>query len=194
MAGFGLKLSESQGMAGFTGNSNEFAINPTYTSPIFAGDPVILNASGYIEEATGGADSVDFPIFGIFSGWRDASPTTTKGQMKSGYSTVWSGAAGFVNPRAIVSLPVGSLVRVTGADGGGYTQANTIGKLFGMDYLLGDSAFGESRSVLGAPATGAVTMPLLVHRLAEDPGNDWSSDQPVFLATVVRQQGTYTIA
>jgi hypothetical protein len=194
MAGFGLKLSESQGMAGFTGNSNEFAINPTNTSPIFPGDPVIMNASGYIEEATGGADSDDFTIFGIFSGWRDAAPATVKGQMNSGYSPVWTGAAGFTDPRAIVSLPVGSMVRVQGALGGGYSQTNTIGKLFGMDYILGDSTFGESRSVLGSPAAGVATMPLLVHRLAEDPGNGWSSDQPIFIATVVRQQGTYTIA
>lgn len=181
MAAMGLRLVRSQGMEGFSGNLNEFPIDPTNANSIFTGDPVILNA-GFVEEATGGAGNNDFDIVGVFMGCRFVG---VDGSYE--FRNHWDGGAGREQIFAHVAMPPHSLFHIRGA-GGGYTQAD-IGTRKGMVYNAGSTIYGDSRSSLGAAGASVATGPLLVHRLVDLPGNTFDLDDPVFEVSIVRDQG-----
>jgi len=190
MAGMGLRLAQSQGMEGSTGNLHEFAISPSETTAIFSGDVVALNAAGFIEEASGATDNNDFDILGVFAGCKYVD---VDGSFK--FSSFWDGNSGRTEIKAQVIMPVGAQFLVRGHASGTYTQANTVGHRFGIDYTAGSTVYGDSRITLSQSA--AATGPLLVHRLAPlttEPANTWSSAEPWFIATVVRPQGNIAVA
>lgn len=178
MAGYGLRLARSQGQEGFTGNLAEFAISPSNTAAIFAGDPVVLS-SGFLVEATGAANNNDFAILGVFTGCRYVE---ADGSIK--FRPFWDGAAGRSNIMASVALPTNGVFQIYGKAGTTYTQA-AIGARYGLTYGAGSTVYGDSRSTLGA-AAAATTGPLIVQGLAKYPGNVIGMDQPVFEVTVVR--------
>jgi len=172
-------------MEGFTGNSFEYAIDPADTDKIFTGDLVNL-ASGYAQEATQGGtigSLNDFAVLGVFTGCRyvasDGSYT---------FRNYWDGAAGKTNAFAMVAIPVNSLFHIKGAVGQTYTQAD-IGVRKGVLYNAGSTKFGDSRVTLGAAGATVATGPLFVHGLAKLPGNSFSSAEPIFEVSVVRQLG-----
>lgn len=187
MAGFGIRLVRSAGMEGYTGNFNEFSIDPANTDPIFTGDPVLMNATGFVEEATGAADNADFDIWGIFMGCRYVD---AEGSIK--FRQFWSGEAGASLIKAHVAMPPHGMFYIKGEAGVTYTQANTIGRRFGVNYAAGSTRYGDSRITLGDAA--AATGPLLVHRLADLPGNSWQSAEPVFEVAIVRPEGHIAVA
>lgn len=182
MAGNGLRLIRSQGMEGFSGSLNEFQISPSNTGSIFWGDLVALS-SGYLVEATGGADNADFTPLGVFYGchYIDAD-----GGIE--FSRHWNGGSGRTNVRAYVALPAHGNFLIKGHTGVTYTQA-AIGARFGVNYDAGSAVYGDSRVSLG-DAAAASTGPLRVHRLAPYPGNTIGQDQPLFEVSLVRQQLT----
>lgn len=187
MAGFGLRLVRSQGMEGYTGNNNEFLIDPANTNPIFTGDLVAMDNSGFVEEATGGASSDDLDIWGVFAGCRYID---SDGSVE--YRSFWDGGAGRTEAKAIVALPPHGVFHIRGKAGTVYTRANTIGKRFGVTYVAGIPMYGDSGVTLGAAAAAAG--PLIVHGLVDEPGNDWSSDQPKFEVTIARPAGFLAVA
>ena len=182
MAGFGLKIVRSQGPEGFSGNTNEYDIDPANTGTIFTGDPVILNANGFVAEATGGATNADFNILGVFVGCRFVD---SDGSYR--FRQFWSGGAGRTLCKAFIALPPVGMFVIKGAAGTTYTRAGTFGRRFGMTYAPGSTVYGDSRSSLGAAT--AVTGPLLVHSLADLPKNSFSVPEPLFLCSIARPQG-----
>lgn len=182
MAGFGIRLVRSAGMEGITGNLNDFAIDPANTNPIFTGDPVLIGATGFAQEATGGANNNDFDIWGVFMG---CSYVDAEGSIR--FRHFWNGVAGSTEVRAHVAMPPHSVFYIKGTAGTTYTRAGTVGKRFGVVYAAGSTLYGDSRISLGTAT--AATGPLVVHRLADLPGNTFDIDEPVFEVSVVRQQG-----
>lgn len=183
MAGNGLRLVMSQGMEGFTGNLREFDIDPTNTGAIYYGDVVAWAASGFVAEATGATDNDDFDILGIFMGCRYVD---TDGSIQ--YSKHWDGGANRSDIRAHVAMPAGCMITIKGDATGTYTKANTEGHRFGIDYAAGSAVTGVSAVNLGAAADSAG--PILIHGLHSGVvGNSYSSDEPVFIGTIVRPQG-----
>lgn len=178
MAGYGLRLARSQGQEGFSGNLSEFAISPANTAAIYTGDPVLLS-SGYLIEATGASSNDDFAILGVFAGCRYID---TDGSVR--YRQFWDGGAGRTNIRAHVILPTNGVFHIFGKSGTTYTQA-AIGARYGVTYGAGSTAYGDSRTTLGA-AAAASTGPLIIQGLADFPGNVIGGAQPVFEVTVVR--------
>jgi hypothetical protein len=181
MAGFGLKLGRSQGMEGYTGNMNDFSIDPTNTNLIFTGDPVSIDAGGFVEETSGngGTTPVVTPITGVFFGCRYVD---TDGSYV--FRNYWDGAANRTDIFAHVSIPPHSTfhARLTAAG----TQAD-VGTRRGLDYVVGSVPYGDSRYTVGAvSATG----PVVIQRLANFPGNAWANDEPIVEVAVVAQQIT----
>lgn len=187
MKGFGLRLVRSQGMEGYTGNLNTFPIDPGNTNPIFTGDPVAMAATGFTEEATGAADSDDFDIWGIFMGCQYVD---SDGSIE--FRQHWDGGAGRENIMAHIAQPPHGIFHIRGKAGTTYTQAGTIGKRFGVSYVAGSTKTGDSAITLGAAT--AATGPLIVHRLADLPNNDWSADMPVFEVSIARPAGYLAVA
>jgi hypothetical protein len=181
MAGYGARLVRSAGMEGYTGNTFNYPIDPANSNPIFWGDFVRLNASGYLEEASGGADNNDFDIMGTSVG---CSYTDGEGSVK--FRQFWGGEAGASGIVGKVAMPGHSRLYIKGAAGATYTRANTIGRRFGVTYEVGSPQYGDSRIALGA--TSATTGPLLVVGLAELPGNSWDSEEPIFEVVIARPQ------
>ena len=182
MAGFGMRLVRSAGMEGFTGNLNEYLIDPANTNPIFTNDLVALSAGGYLQEATGASDNNDFDLIGVFAGCHYVD---AEGGVK--FRQVWSGEAGASEIKAQVAGVPHSRFYIKGDAATDYTLANTVGKRFGVKYAAGTTMYGESRLTLGAAVSA--TGPLFVHRLAPLPDNSWDSDEPIFEVGVVRYQG-----
>jgi hypothetical protein len=182
MAGFGLKIVKSQGPEGFTGNTAEYEIDPANTGSIFTGDPVLLDGNGWIVEATGGAANNDFNILGVFVGVRYVD---SDGSYK--YRQYWNGGSGRSQIKAMVALPPVGMFAIRGNAGTNYTRAGTAGKRFGMNYFAGSTQYGDSRSTLAAAT--AATGPLLVHGLADLPGNVYGTGAPTFVCSVARPQG-----
>lgn len=182
MAGFGLKIVRSQGPEGYTGNTAEYDLDPANVGSIFTGDPVILDANGFVVEATGGANNADFNILGVFVGVRFAE---ADGSYR--FRQFWSGASGRKEIKAMVALPPVGMFAIRGNAGTNYTRASTVGKRFGMNYAPGSTQYGDSRSSLAAAASA--TGPLLVHGLADLPGNVYGTGSPIFVCSVARPQG-----
>jgi hypothetical protein len=185
MAGFGLKILRSSGPDGYTGNSAEFPISPSNTGKIFTGDAVRLS-SGFVIEATGGADNDDFTILGVFQGVRYVD---VDGSFV--FKKYWDGVAGRTDIRAMVALPEGATFLIKGMVGATYTQAN-IGSRYGLDYTIGSEVYGDSRVRLAAAAAG--TGPLLLQRLVRAPRNAFNSVEPLFEVSVVRRQVQFALA
>lgn len=187
MAGFGLKLLRSVGPDGFTGNQIEFDISPSNTGAIYAGDLVRLNA-GFLVEATGATNNNDFSPLGVFLGCRYVD---SSGSFK--FKRFWDGVAGRTNIKAMVAVPEGATFLIKGTAGATYTQANTIGARFGVNYTAGSSVYGDSRVRLGSTAA-ASTGPLLVHRLVDAPRNSFTATEPLFEVVFARKQGFPALA
>jgi len=190
MAGFGLRLVRSQGMEGYSGNLFEYPINPANTSPIFTGDVVALSA-GFVREATLGgtvASQNDFPILGVFAGCRYVD---TDGSYV--FKNQWNGAPGRSEIFGHIAIPPVGLFFIRGAAGQVYTQAH-IGVRKGVLWNAGSVKYGDSRLTLGAAGANVATGPLFVHRLAQLPGNNFNSPEPIFEVSVIRQQGLGTEA
>lgn len=185
MAGFGFKLGRSQGMEGFTGNLNEFPIDPADTNSIFTGDPVILTAAGVVTEASGNSagDLAAAPVLGIFMGCRYVD---VDGDYE--FRNFWDGNTGRSNVVAHVALPPHQLyyVKMTAAA----TQA-AVGTRRLINYAAGSTQYGDSRVRLGAVNAAG---PFLIHRLAPLPGNAWTNAEPIVEAACVAQQGTFASA
>ena len=184
MAGIGLRLVKQSGMVdGYTGGLNEFPIDPDNDQPIFTGDPVWLDASGFVEEAIGAQAAGDFTIAGVFAGCRYVD---TDGSIK--FRNQWDGVAGRSDVIATIAIPFGGVFHVRGAAGTDYGAAAYAGIRFGMVYNAGDAQTGDSRSTLSA-ATAAAG-PLLVQRLVDLPNNNLD-DEPLFECAIVRQQTSF---
>lgn len=188
MAGFGLRHGRSTGMDGYTGNQTEYPIDTANTNPMFTGDAVALNA-GYVEDIAGGTPGAvtGVPAIGVFMGWRDRGTAAQIGNNNHGFSPQWTGAAGTVEPIAIVAAPAGSYFWIKGASAGTYTQAN-VGSRYDLLYAVGDSRTGQSASSLGA-APAAAGM-FVLNRLVDLPGNTWASDEPILEVSMILQQTT----
>ncbi|MEN9916131.1 MAG: hypothetical protein RLY40_63 [Pseudomonadota bacterium] len=77
---WGLQPVKSLGSSTWNNQTNPYFINPTpgaTTQSIFRGDPVILNASGYVVSLyeAGGA-AANTPILGVFNGCSYVTPTS----------------------------------------------------------------------------------------------------------------------
>jgi hypothetical protein len=143
---------------------------------------VIWGSTGFIQEATGGADNNDFDILGVFMGCQYVD---AEGSIK--FKPYWPGVAGAKDINALVAMPSHGRFHIKGLLGATYTQANTIGKRFGVDYTAGNPMYGDSRVALGAAT--AATGPLRVLGLAKLPGNNWGIAEPIFEVSIVRPQG-----
>jgi hypothetical protein len=185
MAGFGLKILRSSGPDGYTGNSAEFPISPSNTAPIFTGDAVRLS-SGFVIEATGAANNVDFTILGVFQGCRYVDA-----QGNFVFSKYWDGVAGRTDIRAMIAMPDGATFLIKGTPGSSYTQAN-VGSRYGLAYTAGSVVYGDSRCRMSAASAG--TGPLLLQRLVRAPRNEFASTEPLFEVSVVRNQAQFTVA
>jgi hypothetical protein len=181
MSGFGLKLGRSQGMEGYTGNMNDFSIDPANTNMIFTGDPVSIDAGGFLEETSGngGTTPVVTPVTGVFHGCRYVDNDGSYA-----FRNYWDGNSGRTDIIAHVSMPPHSTfhARLTGPG----TQAD-VGTRRGLDHAAGSAAYGDSRFTVGAvSATG----PVVIQRLANFPGNLWTSAEPIVEVAMVAQQLT----
>ena len=192
MAGFGLRQGRSQGMDGYTGNLIEFPIDPANTNPMFRGDPVVLDAAGFVEEASGATPgTVTGPILGTFAGWRDKASEARIGGNDNPFAPYWSGAPNITAPVAHVVMPPHTLFYVKGDSTIDWTAEVIGGSRRDFIYAAGDPRTADSRVTLGAAtATGA----MLVQRLADMPGNALSNDEPIFEVAVVAQQATFADA
>lgn len=184
---FGLRLARSQGPEGTTGNLDEHPINPANASPIFFGDPVRFDTNGWVVEASGGGDSDDFNIAGVFRGCRyvDANGDYA-------FSPIWDGGAGRATAFAHVQFPTNGVFHIMGDAAGTYTRANTVGKRFGVTYTAGNLATSNSGVALGAAA--AATGPLLVLGLARFPNQRFDMVSPTFEVIIVRPQAHLQVA
>lgn len=174
MAGFGLRLGRSQGMEGYTGNLNEFFIDPANTNPIFTGDPVILSGGNIEAEATGTA-----AILGVFFGCRYVD---TDGSYE--YRSFWDGNSGRSNCVAHVAMPSHHMFHVK-LGAAVPDPSAVIGASAALVAAAGSTAYGDSRYT-ATPGVG----PLVVHRLVNIPGNEWGNDEPIVEVSVRLQQGT----
>ena len=180
MAGNGLRTARSQGMEGYTGNQAEFSIDPSNANAIFTGDPVVLSG-GNIVAATVAAN----PILGIFMGCRYED---SDGSVK--WKNQWDGNTGRTNVRAIVSMPQNSMCWIKGEAGVNFQPATSIGAAHPFDINSGNPATGDSGFALAAPGAG----PVVVHRLADIPGNAWGTGEPILEVSVNLLQGTFADA
>lgn len=183
MAGFGLRLGRSQGMEGYTGNTNEFLIDPTYADTIYTGDVVVLNG-GYVEEASGNtAGAITGPILGVFNGCRYIDA-------EGGYEfrNQWDGGAGRSEIYAMIAMPPHQNFHAKLSAPG---SAADVGTRRGLVYAAGSPQYGDSRVLVGAVAA---TGPVVIQRLANLPGNSWASAQPIVEVSIVAQAATYNDA
>ncbi|MCP4466957.1 MAG: hypothetical protein GY813_09445 [Halieaceae bacterium] len=180
MSGFGLRLSRSQGMEGFTGNLNGFAIDPSNSNAIFTGDPVVLNA-GAIEAASDGATA----ILGVFMGCRY---TDSGGDVV--FKNHWDGGSNRSDAVASIALPVASMFWIKGEEGVDFQPATSIGAAHPFVINAGSPQYGDSRVTLGAAGAGA----LVVHRLVDMPNNKWGTDGPLLEVSCNLQLGTFSDA
>lgn len=166
MAGMGFRLARSQGMEGSTGNLNEFPIATGYTTAIYRGDLVTLNA-GNIEKSTGAAGA---KVLGIFWGCKF---TNANGDVE--HAQMWTGAAGRSGITAqIAVMPAGATMLVKGADGATYTAADIGTRKIANVTGGGDARTGMSRAVLGPPGATVATAPLVVlGRVDFADGENW---------------------
>jgi hypothetical protein len=183
MAGFGLKLGRSQGMEGFTGNTNEFSISPAYTGKIYSGDVVAL-VSGFVEEASGNTPgAIAEPILGVFIGCRFVG---ADGSYE--FRNQWDGGAGRSNAIAMVAMPpVMNFYAKLSAP----ATAAAVGTRRALTYVAGSVQYGDSRVLVGAVNAAG---PVLIQRLAPFPGNDWTDAEPIVEVSIVAQQATYAVA
>jgi catechol 2,3-dioxygenase-like lactoylglutathione lyase family enzyme len=184
--GFGLRLVKSQGMEGYTGNLNEFAISPANPGKIFTGDLVKL-AGGFIDEASGRATGGAFIPCGVFMGCKFVD---SDGSIR--FRQFWDGAAGRTNILADVAQPPHGIFYIRGAAGTTYAAATTVGARYGIAYAAGSPMYGDSRVTLGAAVIA--TGPLIVHRLAPLPDNKWGNGMPIFEVSMIQQQLTAAVA
>ncbi len=180
MAGFGLRLGRSQGMEGYTGNLNEFPIDPTNSNTIFTGDAVVING-GFAEEATGNGGTTPHvsPITGVFMGCR-----YTEANGDYDFSSFWDGNSGRSNVVAHVSMPPHMTFHAKMTAPG--SQAD-VGTRRGLDYAAGSTQYGDSRITVGAADAAG---PVVIQRLASLPNNAWTNAEPIVEVTVVAQQLT----
>jgi len=173
MAGFGLRLGRSQGMEGYTGNLNEFLIDPATADAIFTGDPVVLNG-GYVE-ASGTTTAA---ILGVFFGCRYVD---TNGDYE--FRNYWDGNTGRSDIVAHIAMPAHSMFHVKLSAPA--SQATAVGAPAALTAAAGSVPYGDSRYVatLGAG-------PLVIHRLVNLPGNAWTNAEPIVEVSVALQQGT----
>lgn len=179
MAGFGLRLTRSQGMEGFTGNSFEYPILSTNANPIYTGDPVVLSG-GYIVAAT----AVAGPILGIFNGCRYVD---SRGDYQ--FENQWDGSTGNTLIFATVAIPVASMFHVRGETGVTFSQAD-VGAAHPFVVNAGSPQYGDSRYTINAAGAGS----LVVHGLVDIPGNTWDVDEPILEVSVNLQSATYADA
>lgn len=187
MAGFGLRAAKSQGMEGFTGNAQHFPIDPSNTSPIFVGDPVILNG-GNVEAVVTGTGATT-PLLGVFSGWKSDDNEATYGGAKGPYGRYWSGAPipGATSIMAVVNLPPHSLFHVRG--NAAWAQATMAGAQFALvdpATTPGNAQYGDSRMVLDLAAGPSAGASIMVHRLVDDS----VAAEPVVEVSILLQQLT----
>lgn len=163
MAGMGFRLGRTQGIEGSSGNLRTVPIATGYSTAIFRGDMATLVA-GYVQRHTGAAA---LEVLGIFWG---CEYTEADGSKK--WSRHWDGVAGRTNIKAHISLlPAGSTALIKGDSGETYTQAD-IGTTKGFTPGTGNSATGQSRSVLGAAGASVANAPLIVLEELEDLDGD----------------------
>lgn len=163
MAGMGFRLGRTTGMEGSTGNLRTFPVATGYTTAIFRGDMATLVA-GYVQRHTGAA-ALD--VLGIFWG---CDYTAADGSKV--FSKHWDGVAGKSNIKAhIALLPAGATALIKGDSAQTYVAAD-IGTTKGFTPGTGNSATGQSRSVLGATGASVANAPLIVLEELDDLDGD----------------------
>ncbi len=187
MAGFGLRIAKSQGMEGFTGNTQNFPLSTSNTNPIFVGDPVVLSG-GFVIAATGTATA----ILGAFMGWEDMGVETPYGVKGRQFNRYWSATSGGTadTPVAKIAMPPHGLFWVKGDSGVTFAAATSIGAAHPFVINAGNAQYGDSRVALGAPGAGA----LIVHRLVDIPGNTWGDTEPLLEVSANLQTATFASA
>lgn len=180
MAGFGLRLARSQGMEGFTGNLFEFNISPTNADAIYTGDPVALSGGFLVASTTAAA-----AFLGVFMGCRYED---SNGDYK--FERYWDGGANRTNVKAHVAMPSHGMFYIKGTAGVDFQPATSVGAAHPFTFVAGDPRYGDSRTTLAGPAAG----PVIVHRLADLPGNAWGTGEPILEVSANLQQGTFADA
>jgi hypothetical protein len=170
-------------MEGFTGNTNEFSISPSYTGKIYTGDVVAL-VSGFVEEASGNTPgAIAEPILGVFMGCRYVG---ADGSYE--FRNQWDGGAGRSNVVAIVAMPPHQNFHAKLA---APATPAAVGTRRALTYAAGSVQYGDSRVSVGAVNAAG---PVIIQRLAPLPGNDWTDAEPIVELAIVAQQATFNNA
>lgn len=180
----GLRIAKSQGMEGYTGNTNNFPIALTNTSPMFMGDPVVL-AAGAVQAATVAANA----IAGVFMGWEDHGVEVDYGQRGQPFNRMWTATDGAraKKPFAKIATPPHGMFWIYGEPGVDFQPDTSIGFAHPFTLNAGDAMYGDSRVTLAAPGAG----PVIVHRIVEQPGNVWGTAGPLLEVSVNLQTLTF---
>ena len=146
----------------------EHTIDPSYTTKIFRGDPVRLNA-GNIEKGTNaGTDTA-----GVFKG---VSYINAKGKYE--FSPYWTGEADATEIKALIYNDPGVIYEIQATNS---TLAN-LGSAFDLTLVDGESTIGQSKTVLDTTGTTGASYKII--GLSKRPGNDWGDNVKVLVKII----------
>ena len=145
-AAFGLRPSRH--LTGGSVVQNEFPIADGYTTAIYLGDPVKLNAGNIEIGAAAGVDHV-----GVFQGCEYIDP---KGEIV--FSKSWPGTAGCTKKKALIVALDGQVFKIqTDVDG----SEVVIGTGYDLNIVSGDATIGQSKTSLDGNATTGAAYKIL---------------------------------
>lgn len=151
---YGLRPAKNK--TGTTTATTEYKIADAYVTPIYMGDPVVINA-GYIEIGTD--DGVTHQ--GIFAG---CQYTNAQGEAK--FSKFWTGEAGATEKKALVFDDPATIFMVQASTA---SQAN-VGGAYDLDVTAGIPTIGLSKTFLNTDGTTGAAYKII--EIVDGNGND----------------------
>lgn len=162
--GSGFTLSRTTSTGQNTGGAiPNISIDPTNTTPIYLGDPVVVTG-GFIEQG-----SSTGPYHGVFTG---CIYHTADGDVK--HSKFWNGSGGNTDVRANLSGAENQTYIIEADASLGAVAATVVGARHNVIIGTGNPSTGFSDATLGA---ASATGPCYVIGKLDTPGNNWGEAQ-----------------
>ena len=154
--------------------ASEYSIAAAYTTPIFKGDPVLLDTNGTITRSAAGNT-----LYGVFMGCEYVDSTG-----KPTYSNFWPGASGCTEIKAWVITDAETVYEIQGVSA--LTQAAIGDECDISTYAAGSTSTGLSivSAATGTLAGAGASAQLRIVGVAPYPDNAITDTYPILRVTI----------
>ena len=161
-------LRPARNKTGDTTKTTEYPIADAYTTAIYLGDPVVLNA-GYAQIGTDDGTT----HIGVFAG---CEYKNAQGEVK--FSKYWTGEASATEKKALVWDDPATIFQIQSTTA---AQAN-VGTAYDLDVTAGEASIGLSKTVLNTSGTSGASYKVI--EVVDGNGNEAGAYADVMVVAV----------